>query len=223
MAPKSCSDFGVTRTHHSIFVSRRGLLTALLTGLFLAVTSACGPSPVIDLLDVRTSGQNKETFQWQLEDTQARGKHQLFVGLEHDPAKLLGWSTGARTYRAIVKVSLQGPEGPAQEASLFVPITELKPVGESVDGQTEFLAPQVSGEAQSNGMYLTEPIWAFSFPASPGLWTLNATLMAPPNTDRRGLQVIRSLRIESRSRADGAKRLTGWKRIASPPAKSKPH
>jgi len=217
---QSCSDPSVIGRHRPNFCLNCRPLTLVLTLFSIAVMSSCGPSPVIDLLEVRTSGQNKESFEWKLNDSQARGKHQVFVGLENDPAKLMGWSSGARTYRAIVKLSLDGPDGASQEASLFVPITELKPAGESVSGQTEFLAPQVSGLPQPNGMYFTEPVWAFSFPASAGAWTLKATLMAPPNSDRRGLQVVRGLRIETRSRADGETQLTGWKRSGDPASKS---
>jgi hypothetical protein len=176
----------------------------------LTASWGCGPSPIVDHLEVRTSGTNKEAFRWTLEDSQARGKHQIFVAIENDPAKLMGLDAGARTYRAALSLRLEGPDRDPVEAMLALPISEMRPVGESADRRTSFIAPRVSGEALPNGMFRTEPVWAFSFDAAPGEWTLQASLMAPYNTDRRGLQVIRRLHIETRSRADGASRLTGW-------------
>jgi len=186
------------------------LLTAALTLALITASWGCGPSPIVDHLEVATSGTNKEAFRWTLDDSQARGKHQVFVAIENDPAKLMGLNAGARTYRAALSLRLEGPGREPVEAMLALPISEMRPAGESADGRTSFIAPKVSGEALPNGMFRTEPIWAFSFDAAPGEWTLQASLMAPYNTDRRGLQVIRRLHIETRSRADGASRLTGW-------------
>jgi hypothetical protein len=186
------------------------VLTAALTLGLLTASWGCGPSPVVDHLEVRTSGANKEAFRWTLEDSQARGKHQIFVAIENDPAKLMGLDAGARTYRAALSLRLEGPEREPVEAMLALPISEMRPVRQSADGRTSFIAPKVSGEALPNGMFRTEPVWVLSFDAAPGEWTLEASLMAPYNTDRRGLQVIRGLHIETRSRADGASRLTGW-------------
>jgi hypothetical protein len=164
----------------------------------------------VDHLEVSTSGVNKERFRWKLVDSEARGKHQVFVGLENDPAKLMGLDAGARTYRAAISLRLEGPDQEAIEKMLAIPISEMKSTGESADGRTSFIAPQVSGDPQPNGMFRTEPLWAFSFDASPGDWVLEASLMAPYNTDRRGLRVIRQLLIETRSRSHGGAELTGW-------------
>lgn len=186
------------------------LLTAVLTLGLITASWGCGPSPIVDHLEVRTSGTNKEVFRWTLKDSQARGKHQIFVAIDNDPAKLMGLDAGARTYRVALSLRLEGPNREPIETMLALPISEMRPVGESADGRTSFIAPKVSGEALPNGMFRTEPVWALSFDAAPGEWTLQASLMAPYNTDRRPLQVIRRLHIETRSRADGASRLTGW-------------
>lgn len=189
---------------------RASLLTIVLTAAVLLSFFGCSPNAVVDRLDVRTGGVNKELFRWSLVDSAARGNHQVFVALENDPAKLMGLDAGARTYRAAVSLRLVGPDGEAIEKMLAVPISEMRPTGESADGRTGFIAPQVSGEPQPNGMFRTEPKWAFSFKASPGEWTLEASLMAPYNTDQRGLHVIRQLLIEMRSRSHGGAELTGW-------------
>jgi len=197
-------------SHQKLLVHQ---LTSLLTFLFLTLLLGCGPLPVAQSLEAVTSGANKESFRWTTEDPSAAGKHQLYISSLNDPAKLMGWTSGARTYRAVVKLKLQGPDGLLRESTLYLPISELKPVGESLDGQTEFIAPTVSGEIQPSGMHQTTPVWAFSFPAEPGLWTLQATLMAPHNTDRRALQVVRSLRLETRSRSKGGRQLDGWSAV----------
>ncbi len=186
------------------------LHTIALTGALSLALCGCSPNAVVDHLEVGTSGVNKELFRWKLVDSEARGKHQVFVALENDPAKLMGLDAGARTYRAAVTLRLERPDGEAIEKMLGIPISEMKPNGESADGRTSFIAPQVSGEPQPNGMFRTEPTWAFSFDAAPGDWTLEASLMAPYNTDRRGLRVIRQLLIETRSRSHGGAELTGW-------------
>jgi hypothetical protein len=122
----------------------------------------------------------------------------------------MGLDAGARTYRAAVSIRLEKTNGDAFEKMLAIPISEMRPAGESADGRTSFIAPRVSGDPQPNGMFRTEPTWAFSFDASPGDWTLEASLMAPYNTDRRGLRVIRQLLIETRSRSNEGDELTGW-------------
>jgi hypothetical protein len=211
----SCSHHCVTTTLRADPPLCSQRLTVSLTLLVLTLLAGCGPAPVAQSLEVVTSGTNKEQFRWTTEDPIAAGKHQLYVSSLNDPAKLMGWTSGARTYRAVVKLKLEGPKGILRENTLYLPISELKPVGESADGQTEFIAPTVSGNIQPSGMHQTTPVWAFSFPAEPGTWTLDATLMAPHNTDRRALQVVRRLQLETRSRSKGERQLTGWS-IAPP-------
>jgi hypothetical protein len=185
------------------------VLTLLLTLLALTALAACGPTPVVDSLEVRTSGTNKEAFRWTLNDSEAKGRHKVYVSIENDPAKLMVLNRGALTFRAALSLRLTGPVGEPTDVSLALPISELRPNGQSADGRTEFVSPLVSGSAQPNGMFITEPAWAFNFDAAPGEWTLDASLMAPHNTDRRGLQVIRRLIIETRSRSRDEARLTG--------------
>jgi len=192
----------------------------LLTVASLTTSAGCGPHPVVDKLDVRTSGTNKELFRWALEAPEARGKHQVYVSIENDPAKLMGLDAGARTYRAALSLRLEGPGREPVDMMMALPISEMRPAGESADGRTSFIAPKVSGDPLPNGMFLTEPAWAFSFDAAPGQWSLEASLMAPYNTDRRGLQVIRRLHIEMRSRSKGEARLTGWTAVTVPPTDS---
>jgi hypothetical protein len=205
-----CSDSTVTSATISPHRRRPPLFTTSLTVALLLSFSGCSPNVVVDHLEVGTSGVNKESFRWKLSDSEARGKHQVFVALENDPAKLMGLDAGARTYRAAVSLRLKKTNGEAIEKMLAIPISEMRSAGESADGRTSFIAPKVSGEPQPNGMFRTEPTWAFSFDASPGDWTLEASLMAPYNTDRRGLLVIRQLLIETRSRSNEGEELTGW-------------
>jgi len=213
MKVRPCSHSSVNAVNKSRQQGPPPLLTIPLTAALLLALAGCSPNVAIDHLEVGTTGVNKEAFRWKLEDSEARGKHQLFVGLENDPAKLMGLDAGARTYRAAVSLRLEKPSGDAIEKMLALPISEMRPTGESVDGRTSFIAPQVSGEPQPNGMFRTEPIWAFSFDATPGDWVLEASLMAPYNTDRRGLRVIRKLLIETRSRSHSGAELTGWELV----------
>lgn len=185
-----------------------GGITSLL--ILLWMLSGCGPLRVTDTLTIDSPDQQKHEIRWRVDDQVAAGTHKVFLSLENDPAKLLLWDANGRTYDAQVRLALTGPNGELHEATRRLPISELQPHGESLDGRTTFLAPQAAGVRQSNGMTRTDPIWVFSFRAKPGVWTLDVTLQAPPNTDRRGLLALRSLDVVLKTRSRDGEELSGW-------------
>ena len=178
--------------------------------ILLSLLAGCGPLRVTDTLTVDSPSQQKQEVRWTVDDQAASGTHKVFLSLENDPAKLLLWEANGRTYDAQVKLTLTGPDGERHEATRRLPISELQAHGESLDGRTTFLAPQAAGVRQPNGMTRTDPIWVFSFRAKPGVWTLDVTLQAPPNTDRRGLLALRSLDILLKTRSRDGEELSGW-------------
>lgn len=187
-----------------------------LTACLLVLTS-CGPAPVHSSLEALTSAQDDERFAWTATAAQGAGAHRVWVALENNPAKLLGWSRNDRTYKALVDIRVTAPGGEVSESTVTLPITELQTIGKSADGSTEFLSPVTAGTPIENGMFLGTALPSVSFRPSPGDWLLEATVRAPPNSDRRGLRVIRAVHLEVRSRARTSKALTGWQPSAPPP------
>ncbi len=188
----------------------KGFLRVSSFLILLALLSGCSPLRATETLTVDSPGQQKQEVRWVVNDQAASGTHKVFLTLENDPAKLLLWEANGRTYDAQVKLLLTGPDGERHEAIKRLPISELQAHGESLDGRTTFLAPQAAGVRQPNGMTRTDPIWVFSFRAKPGLWTLDVTLQAPPNTDRRGLLALRSLDVVLKTRSRDGEELSGW-------------
>ncbi len=179
--------------------------TALAT---LAGAVACSPAVSIQTLEVRPSGTYGQVLTFTAAAPAAAAEHVVYVGVDVDPAKLMGWAKGNRPYTTSLAAKLTGPDGTAKHATLYLPITEQQEVGR--EGNTVQVAFLPAGKMLDTGFRRGELKEAFRFSPRPGTWTLTIEMRTANNADQMMIKAIRTLRLDVRTTAEAAEALAPW-------------
>jgi len=188
-------------------VSRPLLLAAAV------LLAGCTPSTVTTLSQ-RPRGKEFERLTWTATAVEPGPRHRATLSIVTDPAKLMGWARRDVQYRGLFDVAVTGPDG-TTKATLTVPITERKIIGEDKAANTIKVTFDAAGEVQPDGFGLVPPQRALDFAVVPGDYELSVRVRMPKGGNKQALWAVREVRLELQAR-DGAKgRLTTW--AAQPP------
>ena len=185
------------------------MLLALLLG-----SLGCTPKTVVQELSVKPSGTYAEVLTFEARAAGEGPEHVLSVGIDIDPAKLMGWARNNRGYTTGLAAKLVGPDGSTKHATLYLPVTEQQEVGR--DGNTIQVAFVPAGKQQPDGMKRVAAKEAFRLRPAPGPWTLTIEMRTANNADQLMMKAVRAVRLEVVGPDDGTA-LANWKRVAPVP------
>lgn len=187
--------------------ARQIAVKRVLTVLVLLVIAGCSPRSVIANLEQAPQGKNEEVLTWTTTAEHPSSTHAVRVGLELDPARLMGWTGRSVMTRTLADVTITGPDGETVSDSIVLPITELREIisaGQPTGKQTY----DVAGEPLASGFYRVEPIYTkVHFKAPPGAWTLDVRLRVGSGAATEPLKGIRRVLVDVRGPSNG---LTNW-------------
>lgn len=191
------------------------LVALVLVGL-AGVLSAlgCTPKGVVQELSVKPSGTYAEVLTFEATAADGGPEHVLSIGIDIDPAKLMGWAKSNRGYTTGLAAKLVGPDLEAKHATLYLPVTEQKEVGR--EGNTIQVAFVPAGTQQSDGMKRVAAKEAFRFRPAPGTWTLTLEMRTANNADQMMMKAVRAVRLEVVGPEDGSA-LASWTPVPTRP------
>ncbi len=189
-------------------VIRRSL--PLLTLLLLA---GCFGTDPLCTLSQRPQGVEDEVLGWTIEAHRGGPRHTVHLGVDIDEAQLMGWAATGRPYGALLYATLTAPDGEQTKATIRMPVTEARQIGEDREANTVQIAFLAAGEVLPTGFRRVPAERAFSFVPTPGTWRLTVRLKVPPSGEKKALRGIRAVRAELTGRAASDGSLTAWSEL----------
>ncbi len=169
---------------------------SLLTACALLLIAGCGPSSVLTTLEQTPQGKNEEVLTWTASAAGPSSTHALRVGVELDPARMMGWTGKSVLYRTLIDVTVTGPDGQTVSDNIVVPLTEYREVVRAGE-PTGQMTSDVAGEALSTGFYRVAPQRTkVAFKPTPGEWTISTRLRVGSGAATEPLKGIRRVQVE---------------------------
>jgi hypothetical protein len=188
----------------------RPVIRPLLAALTLLILTGCAGSDTVSTLTQRPTGVQDEVLSWSIDVQRPGPRHTVFFGVDIDEAQLMGWARTDRPYGTLLYVSLTAPDGTKQNASVRMPVTEARQIGENKEANTVQVAFLAAGEMLPSGFRRVPAERAFSFKPQPGTYELAVHLQVPPGGEKKALRGLRAVRAEVRSREGAPGVLTAW-------------
>ena len=179
----------------------------------VAGPTGCAPVPV-QTVEARPSGEYAQVLTFNAVAIEKGSRHVLRVGIDVDPAQLMGWAKPNRAYTVGLDAKLDGPGlGTTQHATLYLPITEQQELSRNEQTGVVQVAYLAAGEQLPNGFKRGALRDAFRFTPLPGEYTLTVEMRTVNNADKRMIKAIRNLRIEVLGPKNGKGALSDWARV----------
>jgi hypothetical protein len=165
----------------------------------------------------RKSGEYAEVLTFQATATERGPSHLLRVGIDIDPAKLMGWTRPNRAYTVALNAKLVGPGlSSPMYATLLLPIVEQREISRDDSIGLVRVAYLTAGKAMPNGFSRGEYRDTLRFAPTPGDWILTIEMRTANNADQRMIKAIRNVRVQVLGPKSGKGALNTWTVV--PPA-----